>query len=54
MPIPCPTCEAPFLLQKETKKRGEFYKCLECKSEMSPETIEAETGATAGDAASME
>ena len=48
VPIECPTCgDADFLLKKSTKKRGEFYKCLECKSEMSPETIEAEVGSLA-------
>ncbi len=45
VPVECPTCgEAPFLLRKSTKKRGEFYKCLECKAEMSPENVEAEAG----------
>ncbi|HUG41463.1 MAG TPA: type I DNA topoisomerase [Longimicrobiales bacterium] len=42
VPIPCPTCQAPFLIQKSTKSRGEFYKCLECKSELAPETVQAE------------
>jgi DNA topoisomerase I len=44
VPTPCPTCDAPFLVAKTTKARGEFYKCLECKSEMAPDAVEA--GAT--------
>ncbi len=48
VPIECPTCgEADFILKKSTKKRGEFYKCLECKAEMSPESVEAEIGSLA-------
>ncbi|MFO7894064.1 MAG: type I DNA topoisomerase [Longimicrobiales bacterium] len=49
VPIECPTCgDASFLLKKSTKKRGEFYTCLACRSEMSPETVGAEAGAAAG------
>ena len=48
VPIPCPTCSrADFILKKRTKKRGEFYVCLECKAEMSPESLEAEVGSLA-------
>jgi DNA topoisomerase I len=31
--VPCPSCAAPFLVRKSTKARGEFLKCLTCKSE---------------------
>ena len=41
---PCPTCEAPFLIEKTTKSRGTFFKCLECRSEMAPETVKAGAG----------
>jgi DNA topoisomerase I len=41
VPTPCPTCEAPFLIAKSSKARGEFYKCLECKSEMAVDAVEA-------------
>jgi DNA topoisomerase I len=41
VPIPCPTCEAPFVIAKSTKARGDFYKCQECKSEMTPDTVES-------------
>jgi DNA topoisomerase I len=43
VPVQCPTCEARFLVAKSTKSRGDFFKCLECRSEMTPETVE--TGA---------
>ncbi len=42
--VACPTCQAPFLLQKSSKKRGDFFVCIECKSEMAPETVAAEAG----------
>jgi DNA topoisomerase I len=41
VPTPCPTCETGLLVAKSTKARGEFYKCLECKSEMSPALVDA-------------
>ncbi len=47
VPVACPTCEAPFLLEKSSRKRGRFYTCPECKSEMAPETVQAEA-ATGG------
>ena len=37
---PCPTCQAPFLVEKETKK-GLVLRCLKCKSTFQPETIGA-------------
>ncbi len=43
VPVGCPTCEAPFLVSRTTRARGEFYKCLECKSEMAMDAVE--TGA---------
>jgi DNA topoisomerase I len=45
VPTPCPTCDAPFLIAKSTKARGEFYKCLECKSEMAVDAVEANESA---------
>jgi DNA topoisomerase I len=41
VPLACPTCEAPFVVAKSSKARGDFYKCLDCKSEMAPETVES-------------
>jgi DNA topoisomerase-1 len=40
----CPTCGAPFLLEKKSRKRGAFLKCVECRSEMDPAAVAAETG----------
>ncbi len=48
VPIACPTCEAPFLIAKSTKSRGDFYKCLACRSEMATAAVEAEAGTAAG------
>ena len=46
--IPCPTCgRADFIVKKRTKKRGEYYACLECRAEMSPASLEAEVGSLA-------
>jgi DNA topoisomerase I len=39
VPTPCPTCDARFLVARSSKARGEFYKCLECKSEMAPAAV---------------
>ena len=48
VPIPCPTCgEADFILKKSTKKRGEYYACLTCRAEMSPESLAVEVGSLA-------
>jgi len=29
----CPSCKAPFIVRKSTKARGDFLKCLSCRSE---------------------
>ncbi|MBS1271357.1 MAG: DNA topoisomerase 1 [Candidatus Marinimicrobia bacterium] len=36
----CPNCEAEFLVQKNTKSKGEFLKCVNCKAEMSMDILE--------------
>ncbi len=38
--LPCPHCGAKPLVEKQTKARGNFYRCLACKQEMSPEEVE--------------
>lgn len=45
--IACPTCEAPFLLVKSTRKRGEYYTCVDCRSQIAPDTVAAEAAAGA-------
>ena len=42
VPGPCPDCNAPFLVAKSTKARGEFVKCLKCQGEFAPESFAAE------------
>ncbi|HTM57012.1 MAG TPA: type I DNA topoisomerase [Candidatus Udaeobacter sp.] len=37
---PCPNCQAPFLVEKETKK-GLVLRCLKCKSTFQPEAVGA-------------
>ncbi|MGH7730576.1 MAG: DNA topoisomerase, partial [Candidatus Eiseniibacteriota bacterium] len=39
--IPCPTCAAPFLVEKETRKSGPVLRCLKCKGQFAPETVGA-------------
>ena len=39
--IPCPTCAAPFLVEKETRKAGLVLRCLKCKGQFAPETVGA-------------
>jgi len=39
--IPCPTCGAPFLVEKETRKAGQVLRCLKCKGTFAPETVGA-------------
>jgi DNA topoisomerase I len=39
--IPCPTCGAPFLVEKETRKAGQVLRCLKCKGQFAPETVGA-------------
>ena len=39
--VPCPNCNAPFLVEKETKKAGLVLRCLKCKSQFQPETVGA-------------
>jgi DNA topoisomerase I len=43
IPTPCPTCDAALLVARATRARGEYYKCLGCRSEMAPAALE--TGA---------
>jgi DNA topoisomerase-1 len=38
--IPCPNCQAPFLVEKETKK-GLTLRCIKCKSTFQPEAVGA-------------
>jgi DNA topoisomerase-1 len=43
----CPECKAPFLVKKSTKAKGEFLRCLTCKSEFTQDAdggIEAAAG----------
>jgi DNA topoisomerase-1 len=39
--VPCPTCGAPFLVEKETRKAGLVLRCLKCKGQFAPETVGA-------------
>ena len=39
--VPCPSCKAPFLVEKETKKEGLMLRCLQCGLKFAPETIGA-------------
>jgi DNA topoisomerase I len=43
VPVAVSDLRCAVLVAKSTKARGEFYKCLECKSEMAPDSVE--TGA---------
>jgi len=40
-PVPCPSCAAPFLVEKETKKEGLMLRCLKCGLKFQPETVGA-------------
>ena len=35
--MPCPLGDSPFLLEKYSKSKGNYYKCPKCESEFSPE-----------------
>ncbi len=37
---PCPECEAPFLLSKSTKKKGDHFHCPACKADFEPDEVE--------------
>ncbi len=39
--VPCPTCGAPFLVEKETRKAGLVLRCLKCNGQFAPETVGA-------------
>ena len=39
--VPCPTCAAPFLVEKETRKAGLVLRCIKCKGQFAPETVGA-------------
>lgn len=41
--IECPSCHHPFMLLKVSKAKGEYYRCPECKHQMSGETSEKKT-----------
>ncbi len=34
VPIPCPNCDSPYLMEKYTKDKGNFKQCPKCKSTM--------------------
>ncbi|MGH8015678.1 MAG: topoisomerase DNA-binding C4 zinc finger domain-containing protein, partial [Candidatus Zixiibacteriota bacterium] len=38
---PCPVCDHPFLVMKNTKAKGEFLKCPECKHEKNVQNSES-------------
>lgn len=42
IPVACPGCGNPFMVEKETKAKGPHYQCPECKTESRSETIETE------------
>jgi DNA topoisomerase-1 len=37
--LPCPLGDSPFLLEKYTRAKGNYYKCPKCESEISPEEV---------------
>jgi len=37
--LSCPLCDSPFLLEKYSKAKGNYYKCPKCESELSPDEI---------------
>ncbi len=37
----CPSCDSPFMYHKISKRKGEFYRCPDCKAEMPIETTES-------------
>jgi DNA topoisomerase-1 len=39
--MPCPLGDSPFLLEKYTKAKGNYFKCPKCESEFSPEEANA-------------
>ena len=39
--VPCPSCGASFLVEKETKKEGLMLRCLKCGLKFAPETVGA-------------
>ncbi len=39
--IPCPLGDSPFLLEKYTKAKGNYFKCPKCESEFAPEEVSA-------------
>ncbi len=41
--LPCPLGDSPFLLQKYSKAKGNYYKCPKCESEFSPQEVSAES-----------
>ena len=45
--VPCPLGDSPFLLEKYSKSKGNYYKCPKCESELSPEEVNASKGEVA-------
>ncbi|HEY9166505.1 MAG TPA: type I DNA topoisomerase [Candidatus Kryptonia bacterium] len=37
--IPCPLGDSPYLLEKYSKAKGNYYKCPKCESEISPDEV---------------
>jgi DNA topoisomerase-1 len=38
---PCETCGAPFVVEKYSEKRGNYWKCPACKAEIAREEVAA-------------
>jgi DNA topoisomerase I len=36
----CPHCDSPFIVEKYSQKKGQYYRCPECKSEFDPQEID--------------
>lgn len=49
--MPCPLGDSPYLLEKYTKAKGNYYKCPKCESEFSPEEANASKAETKVEAA---
>jgi len=44
--IPCPSCHHAFMVHKESKAKGEYYQCPQCKSKVAPESVEEKSAAS--------
>jgi predicted Zn finger-like uncharacterized protein len=38
----CPSCQAPFMVERSTKAKGVHYRCLKCRHEVVQDQEEAE------------